>query len=242
MQITPQLFDLMAFLIVTIGATVHGSVGLGMGLVAAPVLLLIDPMYVPGPLLVCAIVLTVMMALREKHSLDYYGLWWGYAGRVIGTIIALTILVYIPRQYITLLSAVLILIAVILSVFKIRTKLSIPALLGAGSASGIMSTLASVGGPPLALLYQYEKGAKLRATMSGFFILGSITSIVGLVLVGEFSLSHFRASLLLIPGVVLGYYLSSYAIRVLDLKKTRTAVLIMSVLSILTVITRLVPK
>jgi hypothetical protein len=44
---------------VTIGSTVQGSVGLG--LVAAPILALIDPMLIPGPILLCGLVLTLLM-------------------------------------------------------------------------------------------------------------------------------------------------------------------------------------
>lgn len=208
MQMSTLLYSTLACAIVTLGATVHGAVGLGLGLVSAPLLLLINPQYVPGPLLVCSLVLTVMMALREKQSIDFYGLGWGYAGRVLGTIIALTILSYLPRTYVSMLSAILVLGAVFLSLLKIRTKLSIGSLITAGSASGIMSTLSSVGGPPLALLYQYENGSKLRATMSGFFILGTVTSIAGLAIVGQFTFAHIQVSAILLPGVVLGYYLS----------------------------------
>jgi len=240
MEMTAILYGVLACVIVALGATVHGAVGFGMGLVAAPLLLLINPLYVPGPLLVCSLVLTIMMTLREKQSIDFYGLGWGYTGRILGTIIAVTILSYLPRTYVSVLSATLVLVAVILSIMKMHTKLSIGSLITAGIASGIMSTLSSVGGPPLALLYQYEKGAKLRATLSGFFILGTVTSIGGLVIVGQFTYAHLRAAATLIPGVVLGFFLSSYAIRVLNFKSTRAAVLLISTISSLAVIARLI--
>ncbi len=207
-------------------------------MVAAPLLILINPLYVPGPLLVCSLVLTVMMALREKQSIDFFGLRWGYVGRIFGTIIALKILAYLPPLTISMLSAGLVLGSVFLSLLKIRVKISIGALITAGSASGIMSTLSSVGGPPFALLYQYEKGAKLRATMSGFFILGTLISLAGLALVGQFTVEHLQACLVLLPGVFLGFFLSSYVIRVFNLERTRVAVLIISALSSLTVIAR----
>lgn len=233
---TSILYTLLACSIISVGALIHGAIGLGMGLFAAPLLLLIDPIFVPGPLLVSALVLTGLMTWREKDAIDYYGLGWGVVGRIVGTIIALTILSYVPQNLISVLSATLVLFAVFLSVLKLRTKLTIGSLVTAGSASGIMSTLSSVGGPPFALLYQYEKSAKLRATMSGFFILGTVISIVGLVLVGEFTFAHLKASLILLPGVLLGYYFSTSAIRILNPKYTRNAVLIVSALSSLAVI------
>jgi uncharacterized membrane protein YfcA len=207
-----------------------------MGLVSAPILLLIDPTYVPGPLLICVLTLVLLMIFREKRAVDFHGLGWGYFGRVIGTVIAVQIFSYLPRSKISLLSAFLILTGVLLSIFKLRARLTIPTLITAGGASGIMSTLSSVGGPPFALLYQYEDGEKLRATMSGFFILGTITSLFGLGIAGEFGISQIMISLPLIPGVFIGYVLSNRAVSFLDIKHTRTAVLLVSTLSSLTVI------
>ena len=236
MEITNLLYPALACGVILIGAFVHGAVGFGMGLVAAPLLLLIDSNYVPGPLLICVLILTLLMIIREKQAIDLHGLGWGYLGRVIGTIIAVNILGHLPRHNIPIVCASLILVAVLLSILKLRAKLTIPTLITAGSASGIMSTLSSVGGPPLALLYQYEKGKKLRATMSGFFLLGNLTSIIGLAIAGEFNTFHMTASLPLIPGVLLGFFISSRVITSLDLQNTRAAVLLVSSVSSIIVI------
>jgi uncharacterized membrane protein YfcA len=239
MQNLPLWLNLLASFIVLVGATVHGAVGLGIGLLSAPILLLINPLFVPGPLLICALILTVMMTWREKQAVDLHGLGWGFVGRVLGTLAAVLILSFIPRKFISVLAASFVLAAVGLSLLKIRVRLSIFSLITAGTASGVMSTLASVGGPPFALLYQYEDSARLRATMSGFFILGTVFSIISLVLVGDLSLSQVNMSLALIPGVILGFFLSSYAIKVLNVQNTRVAVLVISALSSLAVIGRM---
>ena len=48
----------------------------------------------------------------------------------------------------------------------------------AGAASGVMGTATAIGGPPMALVWQRNSGARLRGTMSGFFLVGSAMSLV----------------------------------------------------------------
>ena len=67
-----QLTEILAAsAIITVGATVQATVGFGLGLVAAPVLLLIEPMLVPGPLMASGVILTLLMAYRERQDLDF---------------------------------------------------------------------------------------------------------------------------------------------------------------------------
>ena len=58
-------------------------------------------------------------------------------------------------------------------------------LVGAGTMSGLMGTLTSVGGPPMALVYQREQAATLRSTLAGFFLFGATWSLITLAVTGE---------------------------------------------------------
>ncbi len=69
----------------TAGAAVQGSVGFGLNLLAAPLLVLIDARLVPGPVLVAAIALVAVMSWRERHAIDFGGLRWALLGRLAGT-------------------------------------------------------------------------------------------------------------------------------------------------------------
>ena len=59
---------LMVFGISAAGAILQGSVGFGLGLIGVPLLVLIDPVFVPGPLLLAAFLLNLLMSHRE-HTL-----------------------------------------------------------------------------------------------------------------------------------------------------------------------------
>ena len=74
----------------TVGCAFQAAVGLGFALVAAPILALVDPQFVPGPLLLAGAALAAIMAHNERAAIDrpllsvcLIGL---AAGTVIGTV------------------------------------------------------------------------------------------------------------------------------------------------------------
>jgi uncharacterized membrane protein YfcA len=219
-------------LVIGVGAALHGTVGFGMGLVAVPILTLIDPVFVPGSVLFSGLVLAGLMAFRERRAMDVSGIKLGLVGRVAGTLVATVVLAQMPTvEGMSLLLGVLVLAAVLFSVSGWRVHPTVWALLGAGTLSGFMGTVASVGGPPMALLYQDSSGERLRSTMSGFFIFGTLISLAGLMLARRFGRAEFGASLAIVPGVLAGFALSRRALAFLDQRYVRPAVLVVSALS-----------
>ena len=77
---------------------------------------------------------------------------------------------------------------------------------------------------------------RLRGTLAAYFIIGTIISLLALSWAGRFTREELRLSLLLIPGTVLGYFLSRRAAAYLDAGYTRVAVLAVSVLAAFSVI------
>jgi uncharacterized membrane protein YfcA len=216
---------------VTVGATLQGAVGIGLGLIAAPIFVLIDPSLVPGPILFCGLALTILMSYRERQAIDVFGLKWGVAGRLLGTLVAVVVLTNIPREGMTLVLGALVLFAVALSASGLRVNPTIWTLISAGALSGFMGTTSNLGGPPIALLYQNAPGARLRSTISGFFVLGTIISLLALVAVGHFGRYEFWSALALLPGVLIGFMLSARTLPLLDRGYTRAAILAVSAVS-----------
>ncbi|MYK89610.1 MAG: TSUP family transporter, partial [Acidobacteria bacterium] len=133
-----------------VGSTLQGAIGFGMGLLAAPLLILLDPRFVPAPILACTLVLTLLMAYRERHAIDLRGIKWAMLGRVAGTVVAGGILAIVAADTLVLLFGILILAAVAMSVSGLRFAPTGRALVAAGVLSGVLGTVAAVGGPPLA--------------------------------------------------------------------------------------------
>ncbi|MCJ7548718.1 MAG: sulfite exporter TauE/SafE family protein [Anaerolineae bacterium] len=229
---------LAAFCIVVVGALVQGSVGMGLGLVTVPFLLQVDPVFVPGPILASGFLLSLLMVCRERQELNLFEVKWGVVGRVLGTFIASLTLSHLPQDQAAIAAGLAILLAVGLSLSGLSVEPAIGTLLGAGTVSGIMGTLASVGGPPMALLFQKQKGPQLRATMSGYLLLGGLASVLGLVFVGSFRMPEVQATLLFLPAILIGYVLSRRMASLLDGGYTRGAVLFVSAASSVVLLVR----
>jgi len=219
----------MQYLLVTLimagGALVQGSIGFGMGLFAVPFLVLIDPRLVPAPTLFVSGLLSVLMLVRERRGIQGGNLAWALGGRVVGIGLAMAVLLAVPGERLGLLFGVLILLGTALTASGWHIRLSRPALGLAGLASGFMATTVSIGGPPMALLYQRENGPSLRATLSAFFVAGTVLSLAGLHLVGKFGWPEVLLGLGLFPGIAIGFALSVWVTRRLDGKGLRPVIL-----------------
>ncbi len=232
----------LASTVVAVGAVFQGTVGFGVGTFAAPLLLLIDPRLVPGPLLFTAGVLITLLTRREWRGIRFRDLAWSVPGRVLGTAAAVAFLGVVPEQRLVLAIGLLVLLAVAISVAGPAVPLTPRTFLGAGALSGFFGTLTAVGGPPIALLYQREKGPVVRGTLSAFFVLGVVISLAGLVTARRFGAPQIRLALVLLPGALAGYAVSGRLARILDHRWLRPAILAASFAAgALVVLERLLP-
>ncbi len=214
--------------IVAIGATLQGSVGFGLGMFGAPLLILLDPRLVPAPLLCASVALTLMLTHRERRSIAFGDLKWALLGRVFGVAIAAGFLALVSRERIALVFGILVLVAVGISISGIHLRPTSKTLVLAGTISGFMGTSVSIGGPPMALVYQHQSGPRIRGTLSAYFTVGVALSLGALHLVGRFGMEELLLAFAFLPGVVFGLWLSRHTARVLDRGYTRPAVLLIS--------------
>ena len=216
---------------VAVGAMIQGSLGFGLGLVSAPALALIDATFIPGPLLLVGVAVTLTVFLRERGAVDWKGMKWAIFGRVIGTITGGWAVVAFSKDAVIVLVAVLVLAGVLMTSIGWKIKTNRITLSTAGVVSGIMGTLTSVGGPPMALVYQRETAQKLRATLAGFFLVGATFSLLTLAVSGGMSQHDFVLGALMLPGYVIGMIANRWASKFLDKGYSRVAVLSFSALS-----------
>lgn len=220
----------IATIVIAIGAAVQGGVGFGMNLIAAPILAVLDPDLVPGPALVAAVALTVLVAYRERMSIDRRGVSFALAGRVPGTIGGALVIASIPERGVTIAVGASVLLAVVLQATRLKLRPNPPTLLTAGVVSGFASTVSSVGGPPMAVVYANEPGPVIRANLSFIFVVGATMSLVALIAVGEFGSHEAALSLLLLVPGTLGFLASKRLAAHVDAGRTRAAVLAVAVL------------
>ena len=206
----------LGLLVFTVGCTIQGVLGFGAGLFAVPILALIAPDFVPGPVLMVNPLLCALFAWREHGAIDRTGLQWALIGRVPGVLLGAWALTAVSEDRLDLLFGTLLLIGVGLKVSGLHATRTPWTLMGAGGLSGFMGTSVAVGGPPIALVLDGSSGPELRATLNAFFFVGATISLVVLAVAGEFGTSDLLLTLRLVPSVLIGVVLSSRLRPVLD--------------------------
>ncbi len=211
---------------VLVGSVVQGTVGLGLGLVAAPVAALVAPDLVPELLLWLAFAMAAQTLATEHHGVDWRGLSWAVPPRVVGTAVGVWVVAIASDRLIGVAVGGMVLLSVLLTVRMVHLPVNRATLPVAGFVSGVTGTATSIGGPPLAILYQHHPPPVLRATLAAYFLVGAALSLVGLGVAGELRFDVLLLALLLSPLLVVGVLLSVAVRRWLPHEQVRTAVLL----------------
>ena len=228
---------LMALLVV-FAAFLQSLIGLGYVLLVAPFLVLYNPNFVPVPMILCGLFLSLLMVWRDRKSIDFAGVKSAIVGRVFGNLIAVWLITVISQATFMLIFGALVVTAVILSATNIQFRPTTASVGIAGFFSGIMGTLAGLGGPPMGIVYQNEKGSVIRGTLAGYFILGTVLSLLFLGIAGRITINELKLFSYMVPGIALGFLLSKYAIRSVEHKHIRKAMLAVSFLAAIMVIVK----
>lgn len=222
---------LAAALVVFGGTVIQGSIGFGVALVGAPLLYLIHPALVPAPMIVVGVLVSTLVAWRERAGLDVAEVGRVLPGLVLGIALAGVLMGVLPADALGLLFGVLVLLAVGLSI-GLPPPVPGPRLLfAAGGLSGFMGTTTSIGGPPLALAFQSYRGTRLRGTISACFVPSAVLSLVALAWSGHMDTAQFLLGLSLVPPVALGFLASAHTARALDRQWLRSGILAISALA-----------
>jgi uncharacterized membrane protein YfcA len=230
----------IGILLVAAGASVQATIGFGASLLAVPLLLLVDPRFVPGPAIVASMALNVMMMIGHREHTDRAGVGWMVAGLLPGAAIAGLALAAIAEDDLAILSGSAILVAVAISVAGRAPAKRPTTLLGAGVVSGFMGSTAAVSGPPLALLYQHEDGPTIRGTLPPTFLAGAAVALATLAAAGKLPGASWWIGAALAPGGAVGYVVAGRIAPKVDGPWLRVAVLVVSGLSALAAIVRAV--
>ncbi|PPS90924.1 hypothetical protein BZZ08_00522 [Streptomyces sp. MH60] len=222
MGLTASEFVLLS-VTVGAGALLQVSIGFGLGMLAAPVFSLVDPSLTPTVVLLLATGVTATVLVRERGRADLRGCGWALAGRLPGVLAGTLLVVALPARYLALLIAGVVLTGVTVSLAGFVPRQRRSAVVLAGLASGLMGTATSIGGPPMAMVWQRLSGPELRATMSAFFLVGSLMSLAALTAAGAVGPHALRGTAVLAPAAVVGVLLARPLTRRLNVRRTRTA-------------------
>lgn len=229
---------LVTLVIVALGAAIQGSVGFGANLLAVPVLAVIEPEALPATLMLLVLPLAVAMVHRERHGVDWRSVGWLMAGRVPGTVVGALVVAWVSGDTLSVLAGAGVLLAVGMSVLTTTVPVVPATEVAAGVVSGAMGTATSIGGPPLALLYQHHAGPVLRATLAATFSLGIGLSLVGVGMAGALEPWHLALAAALLPGTLAGVAVSTRLAHRLDGRWLRPAVLAFAAVTAMVAVVR----
>ncbi|MFC4051974.1 sulfite exporter TauE/SafE family protein [Actinomadura syzygii] len=231
-------FLLFGGLAALIGAVVQGSVGLGVGLVATPIVTMLFPSLMPGSILVVALALPVATLAQEVGHADLRGLGWAFGGRLVGTPFGVLLVAAVPQRALGIVIGGVVLAALAVTAWSREVPRNRRTLAAAGVVSGATGTASGIGGPPLALLYQRESGPRVRATLAVFFIVGALLSLATLAAAGRLPVQQITAGVALVPFVLAGFAAAGPLRRYLDDGRLRTALLVVVGTSAIALIVR----
>jgi len=212
-------------LAVFMAASLQASIGFGMGMLAAPIIALVDPGLLPATIIMLALLVTVMVTARERSELDLRGAGWALVGRIPGSLCGAWLVAVLPGESLSWLVAGTVVVGVLLAFFGWTPPPRRFNLVTAGAASGIMGTATSIGGAPMALVWQGHHGARLRGTMSAFFMVGSAVSLAALAVAGAITPRILLLVAWMLPAALAGYAVSRFLNRFLDAKRQRVLAL-----------------
>ena len=221
----------LANIFIFFGAFVQGAIGLGVAIVAVPLLLLLNQAFVPVPIMLISIILMSSLLYTNRQSIRLKNISFAVLGYLPGAIAAGFLITRMPQQSLSITFAIIIIIAVLLSLSGKSIPVTNFNTFAVSSVAGVMGTITSIAGPPLALLYQNQSGPVVRANLAAiFFAAACITNTVNLV-TGRIHTADLFIALAMLPGLIAGLTASKYFARILDRGFFKPAILTLCLVS-----------
>lgn len=187
------------------GAIFQSITGFGFAMLAAPLIALIAPELVPGPLLVLTFILTLSYGLKHLRSVAWRDAGYILLGRLPLSAAAALAVAWLDPDVVGLLFGSFLCISVLLSRRKVRVETTLLRLVLAGGLSGFFGTITSVAAPPLAIVYQSQPADILRATLAVNIIIGTGFSLLALAGAGALNWQTLGLQTAFgLPAVLLG--------------------------------------
>ncbi|CAM4247352.1 sulfite exporter TauE/SafE family protein [Vibrio agarivorans] len=194
-----------------------GLLGIGGGLIVVPALTFILPLIeVPsenimpmalGTSLATIIITSGSSAFNHLRlgNIDFFAVKWLMPGVVVGGFLGAFIVEFIPAEYLPRVFGVIVVCLALQMLFSSRSHKvypmpSRPATLATGSAIGVVSSLAGIGGGSLSVPFLNRHGVEMRRAVGSSSVCGCVLAIAGML---GFVLSGVSADNL--PQYSLGY-------------------------------------
>lgn len=152
-----------------VAACVQGSIGFGLGMLAAPIIALIRPDLLPGLILLLAFGFSIATWVRERGAVEWPVVGWSLVGRVPGSMLGAWAVVALPLVGLKIVLAVAVIVGTVSSIIGWRPGHGRRNSVAAGAVGGFLGTTTAIGGPPLALIMRSMPVERVRGDTVGVF-------------------------------------------------------------------------
>ena len=218
----------LAMSIYFLSGLLQGTIGFGSAILASPFLVMLNPSFVPAPIILCSETIAILMVIREVQHVRIKPVLLLTGGRVGGAVLGSVVLLILSQHDLILVFAILLLAAVVMSAANLRIAITRWSSLATGVLSGAMGTIAGIGGVPAAILYKDQKPEVLRSNLAAFFLVGNLVSLIALARIGRLTVVELKLYLVLLPGLLIGYSLSGFFKGRVDTRLVKTMILTIS--------------
>ncbi|PVZ70364.1 sulfite exporter TauE/SafE family protein [Pelagibaculum spongiae] len=198
-----------ALAIMLAAATLHGVIGFGQAVLAAPLLFLLNPEFIPAPILICGIVMSLMNSWRYRSELQLPALANTWAGYLPGSLMGGWMLAIADQQIMSWLLVGVVGIALLVSMTRITIPFNRYTLSAFSVSAGVMGTVSSISGPPLALVWQHQPVNSIRGNLGATFASCNLIALMVLAWHDKLNLHLITLGLSLAPAAILGNWLGS---------------------------------
>ncbi|GAA5214698.1 sulfite exporter TauE/SafE family protein [Corallincola platygyrae] len=212
---------LVGGVMVLAGCWLQSALGFGLAIVAAPILVLVHPEWVPVLLTVVAFPLSLINVWQLRRHIEVKTMMVPIVARLPGTALGAWLLTIMSVKLLQISVSVAVLMAVVISLWSKKFESTPSRLAWAGLVSGFMGTTTSVGGPPLALVMQHGDPRIIRANLSLYFLFGCCISMFAYAVTGLMTAELFWQSSLFVPLAVLGVALGTKSRSYIDAGRFR---------------------
>ncbi|MBJ32265.1 MAG: hypothetical protein CL466_12825 [Acidimicrobiaceae bacterium] len=207
---------IVGFILIAVGGTIAGALGFGGGIVIVPFLILVNPDFVPVPIVLMTPVFAGLVAFRERQWVDLSILKWISIGFIPALAAGSFTLIAVSTETLGVLISVLLLAVIGMQIARPRLKHATSTLVFGAALGGFMANTVGIPTVGLALAMSNLEGPTFRSTLNTCTTALTIISIVVLAATNQIDGSDLITASVLVLGSTVGFFLSGPVRHVVD--------------------------
>lgn len=190
-----------------LGSWLQTLLGFGVAMVAAPIIAIIAPQWVPIILTFSALLLSATNSIQLRAHVETQSLIMPLLARTPASLAAAWLLTTMSVISLQIAVSLCVILAALVTAFAPKYEATPLRLAVASMISGFMGTTTSIGGPPMALVMLHGEPQTVRANLNAYFTISCAVSLACYGFFGLLNMPLLYISLSFIPLIGLGYWL-----------------------------------